>query len=826
MAPEDRRGSQGEPAGGAPSPDARGSQGKPAGGSPSQDARGSLSQMSRTVRRATFVLLALAAMAVEIAAVDTRPFARSLGLALAWVAVAAVLARVVPTPTDPCRKPPGWVFLLVLALALAPFAVEPLRREWTGDGYAFELQMVCGLRNVGLGLAACAGWLLCLRTAAVVSLFLMLFSAAMTNHPAALVLLGTYAVAGSVWLVLLHWTELRTAFVSSERAVAVEVEPTRMKLPLVGLCLLVLAVGGGAALAVVGPKRATATLGELMPTSGGTGDTDPFARYGTGDGPEETAGDNAKTAGMVETDKMIEDNKNSLIDAVSDTYGPPHKPPKDQDKMVAAGLVDVIQNHGKLPENRRPSRDFDTARKGPKSDKTPGSQLARGLFEVEGRTPLHIRLVAYDAYDPAAHKWVEAHKSSVRQFEAEGGDWFRVGHLRDSADWYAGSERHRLKVAGLTTNLVPTPVLLTRFRISKVDRSDYYEWDCEGVLVLAGRRKTPPGVVVTTECRTLDPCRLPESAFGRARATNGTPPVLGEVPESLRAEINRLAREWAGDKPRGWPQIETVLTKLRTEYVCDRNSAAPADHPAPVLWFLLESRRGPDYMFTTAAALVLRALDYPARVCLGYYASPDAYDPQTAHTPVKASDLHFWPEVLLRDGHWLVVEPTPGFEVLEPGRPLLERALRVLAACAAWTLRNRIALLVAGAVLVAAGVRRRQLTDAVAVRTWRWFPGPTWREQVGRAVRVLERRGRWAGAPRTSGQTVAAWVRAALGDAASRDAELIRLVHLAERAAYAPDGPAPALAPDALVACRRVLATWTLSRWRAAPNPTTTGVRP
>ena len=45
-----------------------------------------------------------------------------------------------------------------------------------------------------------------------------------------------------------------------------------------------------------------------MPTSGGTGDYDPFARYGVGDGPEETAGDNAQAAGMVETDKMIEDN--------------------------------------------------------------------------------------------------------------------------------------------------------------------------------------------------------------------------------------------------------------------------------------------------------------------------------------------------------------------------------------------------------------------------------------------------------------------------------------------------------------------------------------
>lgn len=788
MVPEDRRGLQGEPGGGSPSP------------------------MARTVRRATFVLLAIAAIAVEIAAVDTRPVARSLGLALIWVAVAAVLARFIPVPVAHRSKPPWWVFTFLLALAFAPFLTEPLRRDWTGDGYSFELQMVCGLRNVGLGLAVCAGWVLCLRMAAVVSLFLMLFSAAMTNHSAVLVLLGLYAVIGSVWLVLLHWTELRAAFVSSERVVAVEVEPGRMKLPWAGLCLLVLALGGGVALAVIGPKRATAALGELMPTSGGTGDTDPFARFGVGDGPEETAGDNAKAAGMVETDKMIEDNKNSLIDAVSDMYGKPHKPPKEQERMVAAGKVDVIKNHGKLPDNRRPSRDFDTARRGPKSDAKPNSALARGLFEIEGRTPLHIRLVAYDDYDPTTHKWIEGRKPASRHLDAEENDWFRLGHVRPDITWYAEDERHRLKVANLTTNLVPTPTMLTRFRIHKVNRPDYYEWDYDGVLALTGRKKTPPGVVVTTDCRTLDPRRLPESVFSRTGANSGTAPVLGEVPESLQPTIDRLAREWAGDRPRGWPQIEAVLTKLRTEYTHDRTSAPPPEHSAPVLWFLLESRRGPDYLFATTAALLLRALDYPARVCLGYYAAPDAYDAQTAHTPVKGTDLHFWPEVMLRDGHWLVLEPTPGYAVLEPNLPFSERVQNALAACANWAWRNVVTISALVVVLVVVGVRRRQLTDAIAVRLWQWFPGPTWREQVSRAVRLLECRGRWAGSPRTPGQTIAAWVRTTLPDPARDDADLARLACLAEWAAYAPESTSQ---PDAIAVCRRVLATWTIARWRA-----------
>lgn len=776
-------------------------------------------ELSRVVQRVAFLLLALSAAAVEVAAIDTRPLGASLGLASVWVAVAAVVGRFIPSPTDPNRPPLKWVFLLLVGLVAAPFVVEPLRRNWTGDGYPLELQMVFGLRNVGLGLAACGGWFLCLRLACVVSLFLTLFAAAMTNHPAVLAILVLYTAAGSVWLTLVYWTGLKAVFVAPEKAVAVEVQPGSERLPWVGLGLLVLAVGGGLTLAFVGPKRAAFALGELMPTSGGTGKTDPFARYGVGDGPEETAGDDAKAAGMVETDRMIEDNKNSLIDAVSDMYGPPHKPPKEQERTVAAGKVDVIQFHGKLPDNRRPSRDFDTSRRGPKGDKKPTSRDARGLFEVEGRTPLHVRVVAYERYDAADKRWIEARKPASKLIEPEGGDWMRPGHLKASADWYRADERHKLKAADMPDNVLPTPALLTRFRINKVDRPDYYEWDYEGVLALAGRKRTPPGVIVITDCRTLDPTRLPEAAFGRVGQPGGTAPELGDVPEAVRAEIDSIARQWTGDRQRGWPQVEAVVTKLRSEFTFDPTATAPPNHPSPVVWFLTESRRGPDYLFATAAALLLRSLDYPARVCLGYYTSPEAYDPETAHTPVRKTDLHTWAEVRLQDGHWMVVEPTPGYEVLGPKLPLTERIARALVTVAAWVWRHGVEVVLAIAALVVAWVRRRELLDAVAVRRWRWWPGRTWREQVRRAIRVLERRGRWAGRPRPARQTTPSWLRCVQPKAADCDTDFGRLIRMAEWASYAPDGPPPWSEHDVLLVCRRVLEGWPLSRWREAVAP-------
>jgi transglutaminase-like putative cysteine protease len=624
----------------------------------------------------------------------------------------------------------------------------------------------------------------------------------MGDQPAVPYLLGAFAVAGGVWLVLNHRADGPG---DGATAAGTEVGRSALRLPYREAAVFGLLAAAAAGVALAGPKRVVLALGELVPTSGGTGDTDPFARYGVGDGPEETAGENARAAGMVETDRMIEDNKDALIDAVNDMYGPPHKPRKDQERMVAAGQVEVIQNHAKLPDNRRPSRELDTARTGPKRDGLkPESTAARGLFEVEGRTPLHVRVVAYDAYDPAAGRWREARRPVGVGLEPEGGDWMRVGTVRD-AGWYSADDRHRLKAADLRDNLVPTPTLLTRLRINKVDRPDFYERDYDGVLALAGRRRTPPGVIATTDCRTLDPAALPATACAPAH------PVFSEVPADLRPLLEQTASEWAGDRPRGWPQVEAVAERLRSGFALDRDTAAPAGHPHPVGWFLTESRRGPDYLFATSAALLLRSLGFPARVCLGYYAAPAAFDPETAHTPVRRTDLHVWPEVLLADGHWVVVEPTPGYEVLPPLRPWRERLADAALAVARWVGRHPLPLVTGVVVGFGVWLWRRRLTDLFHTAYWTIFPGRTWRAVVLGAVRVLERRGRQAGVPRRPDQTLAGWVAGL-----PADDRLTALVRLAERAAYAPALPPPADDGELFTTCRA-----TLHRWPQAAFPTT-----
>jgi hypothetical protein len=347
--------------------------------------------------------------------------------------------------------------------------------------------------------------------------------------------------------------------------------------------------------------------------------------------------------------------------------------------------------------------------------------------------------------------------------------------------------------------------LLKQFRIKKVNRADYYTWDYDGVLSLSGRSSTPPGVVITTDCHTVDASVLPPEAY-EAFVPGGAPPVFAEIPEELRPRFRSLGEAWTQNLPRGWPQIHAVITHLKSEFTLDAEAVAPADHPCPVLWFLDESRRGPDYLFASAAALILRALDYPTRVCLGYYVSPTAYDPETEHTPVRQSDLHLWPEVLLRDGHWLVLEPTPGYEVLPVRLPLGERIARFLGSVASFVQKHWLpvsAVFVAVLVLV---IRRRQLRDLLALLVWRWFPARDGRGQLFAAVRILERRARWSGSPRPTEMTQAHWLRTLPGS----DATATRLAELSEWAAYAPVAWELPDTTELRPLCEQVLGRWTL----------------
>jgi transglutaminase-like putative cysteine protease len=775
-------------------------------------------EFSRALRRVTFVLLTLSAFAVEVAAVDTRPVLQSLGLAVGWVVFAIVAACLIPLPADARRKPPVWVFVFLALLAVGPFAVEPLFRKWTSSGYPLELQMVISLRNMGLGLAACAGWNLCLRLACVASLFLTLFSAAMTNHPAVLVILGLYTAVGSVWLMLAYWSGLRAVLTTSSQHVSVQVQAKRERLPWVSLGVVVSLVAVVVALIVVGPAHAARTLGEWMGTSGGTGKYDPFSRGGINDGGDETSGPNAQSTGMTESESFLNSPLPSLYDVANDLYGPPHKN-HNHERSIALDSNKVNPGSKVPPDNLRPNREFPTGRKSPTKPKTPESRLARGLYEVQGRTPLHIRVVAYDTYD--GYAWREAPMNANRLLieKEENSNWMTVTGRPDSPV-FALAETHSIKLTSPEGSFIPSPPHTTRFRVGRVNRTDFFGWGHDRILRFVGR-KTPSGISVETESLTIDSRKLGDIDF--PSAPPGDRFQYGNLYANMDSRIAELAHQWADSHPRGWPQIHAVVSRLRAEYTHDRTYAIPEKCDDPLAHFLFDACRGPDYQFASATAILLRALGYSTRVVYGFYASPKSYDRETKLTPIYKDDVHFWPEVMLPNGDWLVLEPTPGYEVAGAYLPLSERIAEFARSCVNWLSHNAILASAACLMLIAVVVFRRNIRDTIAVQRTRWFPAKSWHEDVRRTVRILERRGAWVRRPRQAGQTVHAWLRQV---ATAEQTAVPELARLAEWAAYAPELPPPWSATESRELCQRALRELSLSWWFARghnslPNPAT-----
>jgi transglutaminase-like putative cysteine protease len=89
----------------------------------------------------------------------------------------------------------------------------------------------------------------------------------------------------------------------------------------------------------------------------------------------------------------------------------------------------------------------------------------------------------------------------------------------------------------------------------------------------------------------------------------------------------------------------------------------------PVGEFVFDKRRGYCEYFASAAVLLLRLQEVPARYVVGYSVRPSNLEGD--HYVVRAADAHAWVEAFLPDRGWVEVDPTPAaqFEAMrEPIR--------------------------------------------------------------------------------------------------------------------------------------------------------------
>lgn len=423
------------------------------------------------------------------------------------------------------------------------------------------------------------------------------------------------------------------------------------------------------------------------------------------------------------------------------------------------------------------------------------------------RSPSQPPTTVFDARREGDKTWIEVASRTAHDLVGAGG-----------SDGVDRLEPFAIKLIRLNTNRIPSPPQTCAVHIDRLENADFLGLTEDGSLAMTAREQIPALTVVHLRARqpSLDSLRQADFRDAAARMPDAARYL---IPPPDVDFVQATAEEWLRGVPRGWRQVEAIVERLRSEFVADTTAVAPTDCDNVVAHFL-KVKRGPDYLFATTAAALLRSQGYPVRFVAGLYARDERFDHRARQTAVLAEDVHVWIEVAVDSRRWIAVEPTPGFVAPAERFTWSELLVRQVRGLINW-LRRHLLLSAMFVLIVAAAWRFRELLADEVFQFFVWLGsvrGGVDRRVIG-TVRLLEWRARRVGHARPAATTLSRWY-GRLGESLPPEvaSELRRVLQAAERLLYAP--PKSSRSPDAVthlcLACNVVRRQLGTARIRAA----------
>ena len=148
-----------------------------------------------------------------------------------------------------------------------------------------------------------------------------------------------------------------------------------------------------------------------------------------------------------------------------------------------------------------------------------------------------------------------------------------------------------------------------------------------------------------------------QTAYQSASRDDRPDPAYLSLPEATRQEAQALLAGVLTPDASNTEKADIIAALVTNSAVYDLDpSRMPQGEPDFALWFLREGERGYCVHFATAATVLLRAANVPARYVTGYML--DAVSGQTV--AVTEEDAHAWAEYYEPNlGVWLPLEATP-----------------------------------------------------------------------------------------------------------------------------------------------------------------------
>ncbi|MDV6012172.1 DUF3488 and transglutaminase-like domain-containing protein [Haloechinothrix sp. LS1_15] len=195
---------------------------------------------------------------------------------------------------------------------------------------------------------------------------------------------------------------------------------------------------------------------------------------------------------------------------------------------------------------------------------------------------------------------------------------------------------------------------------------DGWYYDALSGAVFSEHRQQPPEYTVTALLPTPEAAELRTAAPQPAEPA----PVYTELADVDPRIVARTEEITAGeDTP--FDQVSALWQYFMSDggFTYD-TSTAPASDSDALVDFVLHGKRGFCQQFASAMAVMVRTLDIPARVALGF-TSGEQRDGQRV---ITSRDAHAWVEVYFGEEHgWVAFDPTP----LDDGRSTVPPYLEV-----------------------------------------------------------------------------------------------------------------------------------------------------
>jgi hypothetical protein len=134
-----------------------------------------------------------------------------------------------------------------------------------------------------------------------------------------------------------------------------------------------------------------------------------------------------------------------------------------------------------------------------------------------------------------------------------------------------------------------------------------------------------------------------------------------QLPQALPARVAELGRSWTQGLTAPLDKAEAITRQLQRENRYDLASPSGAAEQ-PLDHFLFESHRGHCEYFSTALAVLLRAVDVPTRNVTGFVAG--TYNRFGRFYAVRQGDAHSWVEAWVEGRGWVTLDPTPAADSL------------------------------------------------------------------------------------------------------------------------------------------------------------------